>query len=149
MDTSAAFCIHILFFGGVDHDRIKGISVDEWKKKICEEAERLRPQLIELSHSIHDEPEIGFQEFKSSAKICDFLEKQGFETERDYCDLPTSFKAVKKGTGKGPVVAFLAEYDALRGVGHGSRPQCDRPPVLPVHLLLWQKYLWKWELQEK
>ena len=57
---------------------IKGISVDEWKKKICEEAERLRPQLIQLSHSIHDEPEIGFQEFKSSAKICDFLEKQGF-----------------------------------------------------------------------
>lgn len=98
---------------------IKGISVDEWKKKICEEAERLRPQLIQLSHSIHDEPEIGFQEFKSSAKICDFLEKQGFETERGYCDLPTSFKAVKKGTGKGPVVAFLAEYDALRGVGHG------------------------------
>ena len=47
------------------------------------------------------------------------LEKQGFETERGYCDLPTSFKAVKKGTGKGPVVAFLAEYDALRGVGHG------------------------------
>ena len=31
---------------------IKGISVDEWKKKICEEAERLRPQLIELSHSM-------------------------------------------------------------------------------------------------
>ena len=31
---------------------IKGISVDEWKKKICEEAERLRPQLIQLSHSI-------------------------------------------------------------------------------------------------
>ena len=58
---------------------IKGISVDEWKKKICEEAEPLRPQLIQLSQSSHDEPEIGFQEFKSSAKICDFLEKQGFE----------------------------------------------------------------------
>ena len=55
---------------------IKGISVDEWKKKICEETERLRPQLLQLSHSIHDEPEIGFQEFKSAAKICDFLEKQ-------------------------------------------------------------------------
>ena len=27
---------------------IKGISVDEWKKKICEETERLRTQLIEL-----------------------------------------------------------------------------------------------------
>ena len=97
---------------------IKGISVDEWKKKICEETERLRPQLIQLSHSIHDEPEIGFQEFKSSAKICDFLEKQGFETERGYCDLPTSFKAVKKGPGKGPVVAFLAVFDGLCGVGH-------------------------------
>ena len=42
---------------------IKGISVDEWKEKICVETERLRPQLIQLSHSIHDEPEIGFQEF--------------------------------------------------------------------------------------
>lgn len=55
---------------------IKGISVDEWKKKICEETKRLRPQLIQLSHSIHDEPEIGFQEFKSAAKICDFLENR-------------------------------------------------------------------------
>ena len=33
---------------------IKGISVDEWKKKICEEAERLRPQLIELSHQLEE-----------------------------------------------------------------------------------------------
>ena len=78
---------------------------------------------------------------------CAYLEKQGFETERDYCDLPTSFKAVKKGTGKGPVVAFLAEYDALRGVGHG----CGHNVIATCAsgAFLWQKYLWKWELQEK
>ena len=115
---------------------IKGISVDEWKKKICEETERLRPQLIQLSHSIHDEPEIGFQEFKSSAKICDFLEKQGFETERGYCDLPTSFKAVKKGSGKGPVVAFLAEYDALKDIGHACGHHMQGPSVIGAALAL-------------
>ena len=78
------------------------------RKRYVRETERLRPQLIQLSHSIHDEPEIGFQEFKSAAKICDFLEKQGFETERGYCDLPTSFKAVKKGTGKRPGSGFFS-----------------------------------------
>lgn len=51
---------------------IKGISVDEWKKKICEEAERLRPQLIELSHSIHDEPEIGFRSLNHLLKYVIF-----------------------------------------------------------------------------
>lgn len=39
--------------------------------------------------------------------------------ERNYCGVETSFRAVKKGKGSGPKVSFLAEYDALRGVGHG------------------------------
>jgi amidohydrolase len=51
--------------------------------------------------------------------ISGVLRKCGFEVEEGYCGVATSFRAVKKGKEKGPVVAFLAEYDALRGIGHG------------------------------
>jgi len=40
----------------------------------------------------------------------------GFEVDRGFCALPTSFKA-SYGQGK-PVIAFLAEYDALADLGH-------------------------------
>lgn len=79
----------------------------------------LGQELIGLSHEIHAHPEIGFMEFKAVDAIEGLLNSQGIGMERDYCRLPTSFRTVRKGKGKGPVVAFLAEYDALRGVGHG------------------------------
>ena len=44
------------------------------------------------------------------------LEAQGFSIERGICDLPTAFRA-SYGTGK-PVIAFIAEYDALPEIGH-------------------------------
>jgi amidohydrolase len=44
------------------------------------------------------------------------LETRGFRIERGICDLPTAFRATY-GTGT-PVVAFIAEYDALPGLGH-------------------------------
>jgi amidohydrolase len=47
----------------------------------------------------------------------DFLEANGFSVERGICDLPTAFKA-SFGSGA-PRVAFVAEYDALPGIGHG------------------------------
>ncbi len=78
-----------------------------------------REELISLSHKIHDNPELGFQEYKAVEFIAEVLTCHGFEVETGYCGVPTSFLAVKKGKEPGPVVAFLAEYDALRGVGHG------------------------------
>lgn len=89
------------------------------KTRICDCVDELREELIRLSHDIHDHPELGFEEYYASESITSFLKKQGFETERGYCGLPTSFCAVKRGVKKGPVIAFLAEYDALAGIGHG------------------------------
>ena len=44
--------------------------------------------------------------------------KNGFRVERGYKGIPTSFRA-EKTVGKGrTTVAFLAEYDALLGIGH-------------------------------
>ena len=79
------------------------------KQEIADRIHGLEEGLIGLSHEIHRHPEIGFQEYKAVDAIETYLKTQGVEIERNYCEIPTSFRAVKKGRGKGPVVAFLAE----------------------------------------
>lgn len=93
--------------------------MDSEKQQIIDYVDSLETELIQLSHNIHANPELGFQEFKAVGFIAEVLEHHGFEVERNYCGVETSFRAVKKGKGPGPKVSFLAEYDALRGVGHG------------------------------
>jgi amidohydrolase len=73
--------------------------------------------LIALSKFIHDNPEIALEEVRSSAASADFLEERGFTVERGVAGLPTAF-AASAGTGQ-PRIAYLAEYDALPGLGHG------------------------------
>jgi len=71
-----------------------------------------------VSQFIHDHPEIALEEVRSSAAAADVLESLGFEVERGIAGLGTAFRATT-GTDRGPHIAFLAEYDALPGVGHG------------------------------
>ncbi|HTW50229.1 MAG TPA: M20 family metallopeptidase [Acidobacteriaceae bacterium] len=72
--------------------------------------------LIGLSHRIHAHPELGFEEEKSSAWLCDALDAAGFSVEKGICDLPTAFRAT---TGSGPLhIGICAEYDSLPGIGH-------------------------------
>lgn len=75
--------------------------------------------LIALSKYIHDNPEIALQEYKSSAACADFLEQRGFAVSRGIADLPTAFQAEARDGAEGPRIAFVSEYDALPGVGHG------------------------------
>jgi len=93
------------------------MELEKLKKEIQEEVEAHRQELIDLSLKIHANPELGWQEEKSSGWLADYLEKNGFQVERGICDLPTAFRA-RYGQGK-PVIAIMAEYDALPGVGHG------------------------------
>ncbi len=72
----------------------------------------------ELALRILEHPELGYQEEKASQWITEMLGAAGFEITQPYGALPTSFLA-KKSSGDGPTIAFLAEYDALPGVGHG------------------------------
>jgi len=72
--------------------------------------------LVDLSHRIHAHPELGFEEEKASAWLCEMLADWGFSVERSLCDLPTAFRA---RAGSGPVhVGICAEYDSLPGIGH-------------------------------
>jgi amidohydrolase len=77
---------------------------------------QFRARIIELSHRIHEHPEIGFEEVKAAAWISDILSDAGFDVSMGVCDLPTAFLA---RAGKGPLhLAICAEYDALPGIGH-------------------------------
>ncbi|MDZ4278535.1 MAG: M20 family metallopeptidase [Dehalococcoidia bacterium] len=72
--------------------------------------------LTELSHRIHANPELGFQEEKASRWLAETLSEAGFDVQHPAYDLPTAFVA---RAGHGPLhVAICAEYDCLPGIGH-------------------------------
>jgi amidohydrolase len=72
--------------------------------------------LIALSHRIHAQPELGFEEEKSSSWLCDALDEAGFSVRKGICDLPTAFRAT---IGSGPLhIGICAEYDCLPEIGH-------------------------------
>ena len=50
--------------------------------------------------------------------LTDLLEKEGFTVEKAVAGHETSFVARKRSAKPGPSIAFLAEYDALPGLGH-------------------------------
>ncbi len=76
----------------------------------------VRADLIALSHSLHAEPELAFEEVRSAAKITELLRGRGFEVCTGVAELPTAFTA-DFGGGE-LVVGLCAEYDALPGIGH-------------------------------
>ena len=72
--------------------------------------------LLELSHRIHANPELGFEEYRASEWIANALSDAGFEVQHGCYDLPT---AVHATIGSGPVhIGICAEYDALPEIGH-------------------------------
>lgn len=86
------------------------------KSRVVSEIDRHRDELKDLSLRIHSHPEIAFQEEKAASWLTDYLQKKGFTVEKGICGLATAFRA---GYGKGkPVIALLAEYDALPKLGH-------------------------------
>ena len=93
--------------------------MEKQKEQIVEAIDHAKADLAGLSKNIHDNPELGFEEVKAAGFISDVLEKHGFQVQKGYGGLSTSFRADAKGKEGGPTIAFLAEYDALKGVGHG------------------------------
>lgn len=75
-----------------------------------------REALVELSHYVHANPEMGYEEFLCAEAVAQGAQDAGFNVERGIASLPTAFRATK---GQGELnIAFLAEYDALPDVGH-------------------------------
>ncbi|MBI2284396.1 MAG: amidohydrolase [Bacteroidetes bacterium] len=64
--------------------------------------------------------EVGYKEQKSSALLQQTLQANGFTVQAGVADIPTSFVA-SYGSGQ-PVIAILAEYDALPGLSQEAVP---------------------------
>ena len=79
---------------------------------VARESERL----IALSHGVHEDAELAFEEHRSSERLVTALDAAGLRVETGVAGLDTAFVAT---AGSGPLtVAICAEYDALPGIGH-------------------------------
>lgn len=80
----------------------------------------------EIALAIWELAELGYLEVQSSALLSETLESQGFRVRRGLAGIPTSFVA-EAGSGK-PVIAFLAEFDALPGITQTASPVREEIP---------------------
>jgi amidohydrolase len=88
----------------------------DMKAKARARLEEFRDTLIDLSHRIHANPELAFQEYKASAWLVETLSQAGLAVESGVYDLPTAFSGQ---AGSGSLhVAVCAEYDCLPEIGH-------------------------------
>ena len=71
-----------------------------------------------LALDIHNHPEVSNYEFYSADALIAQLEKEGFAVKKDVAGHRTGFDARYVSGKPGPTIAFLAEYDALPGIGH-------------------------------
>ena len=91
---------------------------DAVKARVQEYIDEMADRLIEISHTIHANPEIAFEEYASMALLAGTAEAEGLAVERGVAGLETAFVATSECAQPGPTIAFVAEYDALPGLGH-------------------------------
>jgi len=81
-------------------------------RRVAQAADRL----VALSHAVHADAELAFEEHRSSDRVASLLAASGLDVEHGVAGLDTAFVAT---AGSGPLtVAICAEYDALPGIGH-------------------------------
>ncbi|HEY4112545.1 MAG TPA: M20 family metallopeptidase [Rhizomicrobium sp.] len=93
------------------------MSLESLKKDVVAAVESMAGELLALSHSIHDEPELALEEFQSAAKLEDAVAAQDLPVQRGAFGLETAYVS-EFGNVSGPTIAILSEYDALPGIGH-------------------------------
>lgn len=82
--------------------------------KVREEISRANPEFVTLRHDLHQHPELGFQEFRTSARVAELLHSWGYE--------------VTSGLGGTGVVGTLQR--GSEGKSLGIRADMD---ALPIH----------------
>ena len=80
----------------------------------------------EIAHTIWDFAELGFLEVQSSALLQESLTAEGFRVKTGVAGIPTAFIA-EAGSGQ-PVIAVLAEFDALPGITQSASPLREEIP---------------------
>lgn len=84
--------------------------------------EQNKEEMIQTADDIFRHPELSGQEVYSSGRLAAFLEKQGFSIQWKIAGFETAF-ITQWGSNK-PVIGYLAEYDALPGLGQEPVSEC-------------------------
>ena len=104
------------------------------KAAILSEVDQLRPRMSGVNQAIWSYAEPGLEETRSSKELMDWLREYGFSVRAGVAGMPTAFVA-SFGNGK-PVIAYLAEYDALIGVSQKAVPRREKrdgPDIIAGH----------------
>lgn len=95
-------------------------AIDALKKETVTTIQSGYDAYKKIALSIWDYAELGYKENKSAALLQTTLKDNGFTVEAGVAGMPTAFVATY-GTGS-PVIAILAEYDALPGISQDNSP---------------------------
>jgi amidohydrolase len=85
-------------------------------EQVLAAAKNISPEIIRIVRALHDDPEISLQETRAAALLTGMLAGNGFAVESALAGMASAFKATFGSSG--PVVALIAEMDALPGLGH-------------------------------
>lgn len=91
------------------------------KSQLTAAVDAYTPKMNDAALKIWSFAELGYQETKSSALLQDQLKAAGFKVQAGVAGEPTGFVASFKN-GTGPVIAILAEFDALPGLSQAAVP---------------------------
>ena len=94
---------------------------DQFKTQATTDIQAHYDQYKNMALQIWDFAEVGYKEVKSSALLQKTLQENGFTVESGIAGMPTAFVATY-GSGK-PVIAILAEFDALPGLSQTNAPE--------------------------
>lgn len=104
------------------------------KAAVRAEVEQLRPRMSGVNQAIWSYAEPGLEERRSAKELMDWLRENDFAVRAGIAGMPTAFVA-SFGSGD-PVIAYLAEYDALIGVSQKAVPRReprDDPAIVAGH----------------
>ena len=91
------------------------------KTQLTAAVDAYTPKMNDAALKIWSYAELGYQETKSTAVLQDQLKAAGFKVQAGVAGEPTGFVASFKN-GTGPVIAILAEFDALPGLSQAAVP---------------------------
>lgn len=91
--------------------------MNDFKNTICTLADKYQPDFESISSYLFDNPELGGEEYLSSAHIINILKEHNFVVKEPYKTLPTAIVASYINDPSYENYAFIAEYDALPGYG--------------------------------
>lgn len=104
------------------------------------QVDAISADILEISHTIFEKPEMAFQEYAAAQLLQEFVEKHGLAAVRGEGELKTAIRAQGE-PHDGLNIAFLSEYDALpngHACGHNLIAASGAAAAVVFHALAQQ-----------